>query len=61
MAYLNLILTAILFAIWIVVLIIVMKLDTSRSESLKLINSIVQDVKTVKEDFKEIKSSINKY
>ena len=61
MAYLNLILTAILLAIWIVVLIIVMKLDTSRSESLKLINSIVQDVKTVKEDFKEIKSSINKY
>jgi len=61
MAYLNLILTAILLAIWIVVLIIVMKLDTSRLESLKLINSIVQDVKTVKEDFKEIKSSINKY
>lgn len=61
MAYLNLILTAILLAIWIVVLIIVIKLDTSRSESLKLINSIVQDVKTVKEDFKEIKSSINKY
>ena len=61
MAYLNLILTAILLAIWIVVLIIVMKLDNSRSESLKLINSIVQDVKTVKEDFKEIKSSINKY
>lgn len=61
MAYLNLILTAILLAIWIVVLIIIMKLDTSRSESLKLINSIVQDVKTVKEDFKEIKSSINKY
>lgn len=61
MAYLNLILTAILLAIWIIVLVIVIKLDQSRSESLKLINSIIQDVKVVKEDFKVIKSSINKY
>jgi hypothetical protein len=61
MAYLNLILTAILLAIWIIVLVIVIKLDQSRSESLKLINSIIQDVKVVKEDFKVIKSSLNKY
>ena len=61
MAYLNLILTAILLAIWIIVLVIVIKLDQSRTQSLKLINSIIQDVKVVKEDFKVIKSSINKY
>lgn len=61
MAYLNLILTAILLAIWIIVLVIVIKLDQSRTQSLKLINSIIQDVKVVKEDFKVIKSSLNKY
>lgn len=61
MAYLNLILTAILLAIWMIVLVMVIKLDQSRSESLKLIKSIIQDVKVVKEDFKVIKSSINKY
>jgi len=61
MAYLNLILTAIILVIWVMLLTYIIKLEQSRTESLNIVNEIITEVRSIKEDFKKLKSFINKY
>ena len=61
MAYINLLLLIIFITIWVFILALIYKVERIRLDSLNLIRDIAYQIKEVKQDFKDIKSSINKY
>lgn len=60
MAYINLLLLIIFITIWVFILALIYKVERIRLDSLNLIRDIAYQIKEVKQDFKDIKSSINK-